>query len=100
MCSRVHSPRRSCSGTRRPRSPLSPWPEVGHEVIVTNVLHAAHVAHFVVPRVPDDSVGKVVLLDAHFPPRHHVGDDVFRWRVGVDPVCPLSDGYHVSALLV
>ncbi len=74
-------------------------------------LHADHVGvlvvpevgdllGLVVPRVPDDGVGEVVLLDAHLPPRHHVGDDVLRRGVGVDAVGPLPDGHHVAALLV
>ena len=39
-------------------------------------------------------------LDAHFPARDDVGDDVLRGRVGVDAVGPLADGDDVAALLV
>ena len=40
------------------------------------------------------------LLYAHFSARHDVGYDVFSWRSGVDPVCPLVDCDHLTALLV
>ena len=74
-------------------------------------LHADHVGVLVVaevgdllglvhPRVPDDGVGEVVLLDAHLAAAHHVGDDVLGRGEGVDAVRPLADGHHVAALLV
>ena len=53
----------------------------------------------VYPRIPDDSVGEVVLLDAHFPARHHVGDDVLRGCVGVDPISVLPNHYYISTFL-
>ena len=53
----------------------------------------------VYPRIPDDSVGEVVLLDAHFPARDHVGDDVLRGGVGVDPIRVLPNHYYISTFL-
>ena len=53
----------------------------------------------VYPRIPDDGVGEVVLLDAHFPARHHVGDDVLRGGVGVDPISVLPNHYYISTFL-
>ena len=38
-----------------------------------------------VPGVPDDGVGEVVLLYSHLPARHHVGHDVLGRGVDVDP---------------
>ena len=53
----------------------------------------------VYPRIPDDGVGEVVLLDAHFPARHHVGDDVLRGGVGVYPISVLPNHYYISTFL-
>ena len=56
-------------------------------------------AEFTQPRAHLSNISKS-RLDAHFPARDDVGDDVLRGRVGVDAVGPLADGDDVAALLV
>ena len=51
-------------------------------LVITKV---THFLGFLVPGVPDDRVGEVVLLDPHLPPRHHVGHDVLVRSVDVNP---------------
>ncbi len=76
-----------------------------------SALHADHVRVLVVskvgdllravrPGIPDDGVREVVLLNAHLPARHDVGDDVLRRSVRVDAIRPLANRDHVAALLV
>lgn len=60
---------------------------------VTELLGTLH------PRIPDNCVGEVVLLDAHLATGHHVCDDVLLWSILEDTVCPLIDGYHITAFL-
>jgi len=45
-------------------------------------------------------IGEVVLLNPHLPVGHHIGDDVFLWRVLVHPVCVFVDSHHIPDLLV
>lgn len=74
-------------------------------------LHADHVRIFVVakvghlprlvqPRIPNDRVRKVILLQTHLPARDHIRDDVLLRSVLVDSIGPLVDRNYISALLI
>ena len=64
------------------------------------VSEVTHLPRLVQPRIPDDRVREVILLQAHLPAGHYVGHNVLRRCVLVDPIGPLVDRHHVSALLV
>lgn len=64
------------------------------------IAKVAHLARLVQPRIPDDRVRKVVLLQPHLPPRHHVRYDMLLGRVLVHSVRPLVHRDDVAALLV
>ena len=51
------------------------------------------------PGVPDHRIREVVLLNPHLSTGNHIGDDVFRRCIGVDPVCPLANHDNVPAFL-
>lgn len=58
------------------------------------------VARLLLPRIPNDRVGKVVLLHAHFPTGNDIRDDMLRLRVLIDPVGPFAHRDDVAAFLV
>jgi len=66
------------------------------ELVVAKV---RNVARLLLPGIPHDGVGEVVLLHAHLPAGNDVRDDVFRLRVLVDSVGPLAHRDNVAALL-
>ena len=53
-------------------------------VRVLVVPEVAQLLCLLVPGVPDDRVGQVVLLYPHLPPGHHIGHDVLVGQRGVD----------------
>lgn len=63
------------------------------------VAEVRDVARFLLPGIPNDRVGKVVLLHAHLPTGNDVRDDMLRLRVLVDPVGPFAHRHDVAALL-
>jgi len=66
------------------------------ELVVAKV---RNVARLLLPGVPDDGVGEVVLLHAHLPTGNDVCDDVLRLRILIDSVGPLAHRDNVAALL-
>lgn len=66
------------------------------ELVVTEI---RDVARLLLPGIPHDGVGEVVLLHAHLPTGDDVRDDVLRLRVLVDSVGPLAHRDDVAALL-
>lgn len=66
------------------------------EFVVTKV---GYVACLLLPGIPHDGVGEVVLLHAHLPAGHDVRDDMLRLRVLVDPVGPFAHRHDVAAFL-
>lgn len=57
------------------------------------------VARLLLPGIPDDGVGKVILLHPHFPAGNDIRNDMLRLRVLIDPVGPLAHRHDVAALL-
>lgn len=66
------------------------------ELVVAEV---RNVARLLLPGIPHDGVGKIVLLYAHLSAGNDVRDDVLRLRVLVDPVGPLAHRDDVAAFL-
>lgn len=66
------------------------------ELVVAEV---GNVARLLLPGIPHDGVGEVVLLHAHLPAGDDIRDDVLRLRVLVDSVGPLAHRHDVAALL-
>lgn len=63
------------------------------------VAEVRNVARLFLPGIPDDRVGKIVLLHAHFPTGNDIRDDMLRLRVLVDPVGPFAHRDDVAAFL-
>lgn len=66
------------------------------KLIITKV---RYIACFLLPRIPNDGIGKIVLLNPHFSSGNHIRDYVLRLRVLIDPVGPLTDRHNVATLL-
>lgn len=63
------------------------------------VAEVRDVARLLLPGIPDDRVGKVVLLHAHLPTGNDIRDDMLRLRVLVDSVGPFTHRDDVAAFL-
>lgn len=57
------------------------------------------VACLLLPGIPHDGIGKIVLLHAHLSTRNDVRDDMLRLRVLVDSVGPFAHRDNIAAFL-
>lgn len=71
-----------------------------HHVRILVVSKVGDIFRLVHPRVPNNRVGEVILLDPHLPPRHHVSDDVLLRCILVYPVRPFTYRHNIPPLLV
>lgn len=71
-----------------------------HHVRIFVISEIGHVLGLVDPRIPDDGIREVVLLDAHLASRDDVCYDVLLRSVLVYSVCPLVYSDDISTFLV
>lgn len=66
------------------------------KLVITKI---RYIPCLVLPRIPNYSIGKIVLLHSHLSSGNHIRNDMFRLRILVDPVRPFADRDDVTTLL-